>query len=129
MRTFFQALSLVFFTALFAFANYRLPEWLPADVYLRLDPLLGLSAVLAGKEVIRRALWSLIVLGTTLFIGRFFCAYICPMGATLDFLDLLSSRQKIRQGLKGEVRWRKVKFFLREDSRSKKSMVAPSGQT
>ena len=100
MRTYLQVLSLFFFTALFAFANYRLPEWLPADIYLRLDPLLGLSAVLAGKEVIRRALWSFIVLGTTLVIGRFFCAYVCPMGATLDFLDLLSSRKKNRQGFK-----------------------------
>jgi ferredoxin-type protein NapF len=112
MRTYLQALSLFFFTALFAFANYRLPEWLPADIYLRLDPLLGLSAVLAGKEVIRRALWSFIVLGATLVIGRFFCAYVCPMGATLDFLDLLSPRQKNRQGFKGEASWRKVKLFL-----------------
>jgi ferredoxin-type protein NapF len=112
MRTYLQALSLFFFTALFAFANYRLPEWLPADIYLRLDPLLGLSAVLAGKEVIRRALGSLIVLGTTLVIGRFFCAYVCPMGATLDFFDLLSSRKKNRQGFKGEASWRKVKLFL-----------------
>jgi polyferredoxin len=112
MRTFLQALSLFIFTIFFIFANYRLPEWLPADVYLRLDPLLGLSAVLAGKEVISRALWSLIVLGSTLVIGRFFCAYVCPLGATIDFLDLLSSRKKNRQGFKGEASWRKVKLFF-----------------
>jgi len=41
MRTFLQALSLVIFSILFIFANYRLPEWLPADVYLRLDPSWG----------------------------------------------------------------------------------------
>ncbi len=112
MRTFLQALSFLIFTTLFIFANYKLPEWLPADVYLRLDPLLGLSAVLAGKEVINRALWSLIVLGATLVIGRFFCAYVCPLGATIDFWDFLSFRQKNRQGLKSEASWRKLKLIL-----------------
>lgn len=51
MRTFIQALSLAIFSLLFFFfANYKLPDWLPADIYLRLDPLLGLSAVLAGPK-------------------------------------------------------------------------------
>ena len=112
MRTFLQALSLLIFSILFIFANYRLPDWLPADVYLRLDPLLGLSAVLAGKEVISRALWSLIILGSTLVVGRFFCAYVCPMGATIDFLEFTSFRKKNRQGFKNEAGWRKVKSFL-----------------
>jgi MauM/NapG family ferredoxin protein len=112
MRTFFQALSLSIFTVLFALANYRLPEWLLADIFLRLDPLLGWSAVLAGKEIIGRALWSLIVIGATLVIGRFFCAYLCPMGASLDFLDLLFFRKKTRLGLKSEAKLRKTKLFL-----------------
>ena len=128
MRTFLQALSLFIFTIFFILANYRLPEWLPADVYLRLDPLLGLSAVLAGRDVISRALWSLIVLGSTVVVGRFFCAYVCPLGATIDFLDLLSSRKKnftFRQRTSPFNPWR---IFWREDRRSKKSSVAPIGQ-
>ena len=74
MKTFFQALSLLLFTSLFLLATYTIPDWLPADLYLRLDPLLGLGAVLARKEMILRALWSLILLGATLLVGRFFCA-------------------------------------------------------
>jgi len=113
MKTFFQALSLFVFSLLFlVFANYRLPEWLPADIYLRLDPLLGLSAVLAGREFIGRALWSLILIGATLVIGRFFCAYVCPMGAAIDFLDPLFWRRKDRSGLKNNLNWRKVKYYF-----------------
>jgi len=112
MRTFFQALSLLIFTTLFIFADYKLPEWLPVDVYLRLDPLLGLSAVLAGKEIISRAIWSLMVIGATLVVGRFFCAYVCPMGAAIDFLIPLSVHKKTRPELKSEASWRKVKLFL-----------------
>ena len=113
MRKFIQALSLALFSLLFFFfANYKLPHWLPADIYLRLDPLLGLSAILSAREWIGRALWSLILVGATLAVGRFFCGYLCPMGVALDFLDPLLERKKNSPGLKKEVSWRKVKFFV-----------------
>jgi MauM/NapG family ferredoxin protein len=112
MRSLIQALSLLLFSTLFAFATYQLPDWLPADIYLRLDPLLGINAVFAAREVIGRALWSLILIGATLGIGRFFCAYVCPMGAWIDFLDFLFFREKKRPGLKSETNFRRVKYFL-----------------
>lgn len=112
MRTILQALSLLFFSTLFVFATYKLPNWLPADIYLRLDPLLGLNAVFAAREIIGRALWALVTIGATLVIGRFFCAYVCPMGASIDFLDFLLFREKKRTGLKAEARLRRVKYFL-----------------
>ena len=112
MRSFIQALSLFLFTAFFVFATYKLPNWLPADIYLRLDPLLGLNAVFAAREIISRALWALITIGATLFIGRFFCAYVCPMGASIDFLDFLFLRKKKRLGLKAEASFRKTKLYL-----------------
>jgi MauM/NapG family ferredoxin protein len=112
MRTLIQALSLLLFSIFFVFATYKLPNWLPADIYLRLDPLLGLNAVFAAREIIGRALWALITIGATLVIGRFFCAYVCPMGASIDFLDFLSSRKKKRLGLKAETSFRKAKLFL-----------------
>ncbi len=112
MRTFIQALSLFIFSALFISATYKLPDWLPADIYLRLDPLLGLSALLANGEIIARTLWFLGLVGATLLIGRFFCGYVCPMGATIDFLDILLFRKKDRPGLEREAGWRKVKYLL-----------------
>ncbi len=113
MRTFVQAVSLSLFSLLFfVFANYKLPEWLPADIYLRLDPLLGLSAILAGREFIGRALWSFLLIGATLVVGRFFCAYVCPMGAAIDFFDPLFWHKKVRSGLKKELAWRRVKFLF-----------------
>ena len=112
MRTIIQALSLLLFSIFFVLATYKLPNWLPADIYLRLDPLLGLNAVFAAREIISRALWALVTIGATLVIGRFFCAYVCPMGASIDFLDLLFFRKKKRQGLKAQASLRKVKYFL-----------------
>jgi MauM/NapG family ferredoxin protein len=112
MRTILQALSLLLFSLFLFFATYKLPDWFPADIYLRLDPLLGLNAVFAAREMIGRALWALVTIGATLLIGRFFCAYACPMGASIDFLDLLLFRKKKRESLKTESSLRKVKYFL-----------------
>jgi MauM/NapG family ferredoxin protein len=112
MRTFIQALSLLLFSVFFVFATYKLPNWLPADIYLRLDPLLGMNAVFAAREIIGRALWALVTIGATLVMGRFFCAYVCPMGASIDFLDFLFFWRKKRPGLKSDANLRKVKFLL-----------------
>jgi len=110
MKKSIQVLSLLLFSAFFFLATYQLPDWFPADLYLRLNPLLGLTAILASKEWIGRALWSLILVGATLIIGRFFCGYVCPMGGAIDFLDLLLFRKKRRPSLKNETRLRKIKY-------------------
>ena len=112
MKAFFQTLSLLLFTALFLLATYTIPDWLPADLYLRLDPLLGLGAVLARKEIILRVLGSLILIGATLLVGRFFCAYVCPMGASIDFLDRLFFRTKSRREIPQAKSLRKGKFLI-----------------
>jgi MauM/NapG family ferredoxin protein len=112
MRKFVQTISLLLFTAFFVLATYKLPDWLPADIYLRLDPLLGLNAVFAARELIGRALWALVTIGATLLIGRFFCAFVCPMGASIDFLDFLFLGKKKRLGVRAETSFRKVKFLL-----------------
>jgi polyferredoxin len=112
MRIFVQASSLLLFTALFYLATYKLPDWLPADVYLRLDPLLGLTALLAGKEIIGRTLWSLVIIGATLVIGRFFCGYVCPMGVAIDLGHYLFWRRLKISPWKNEAVFRKIKYFL-----------------
>ena len=112
MKKYIQALSLLLFSVLFFLANYKLADWFPADIYLRLDPLLGLNAVIASREMIGRALWSLLLVGATLVIGRFFCAFVCPMGASIDFLDHLLFRRKKRSALKADPGLRRVKYIL-----------------
>jgi polyferredoxin len=112
MRVVVQALSLLLFTVLFALANFRLPQWLPADIYLRLDPLLGLSAIVAGRVWVPRAAWGLVLLAATILFGRFFCSYVCPLGAILDFLDPPLFRRVKRRPLRSDARLRSVKYVV-----------------
>ena len=75
-------------------------------------PASGADGCFAAREVIGRALWSLIIIGATLVIGRFFCGYVCPMGVSIDFLDFLFFRKKKRPGLKNEAGLSKIKILL-----------------
>ena len=112
MRATVQGLSLALFTILFALANYRLPDWLPADIYLRLDPLLGLSAILADRAWVARALWGFVLLLATILAGRFFCSYVCPLGALLDFLDPVLFRRAKRRRLESDPTLRNLKYVV-----------------
>jgi len=54
-----------------------------------------LNAVSLAREIIGRVLWALVTIGATLAVGRFFCAYVCPMGAVgLTFWTFFSSERK-----------------------------------
>jgi MauM/NapG family ferredoxin protein len=112
MKKYLQTLSLLLFTTFFFLANYTLPDWFPADIYLRLNPLLGLNAIFASKEIIGRVLWSLLLVGATLIVGRFFCAFVCPMGACIDFVDRIVFQKMRRPNLKADSSLRKVKYVL-----------------
>ena len=84
------------FLLLLWLAAYPLPAWIEVDLFLRLDPLISLGSMAAARTFIPKVAWALVILGLALFLGRIFCGYICPLGATIDFSDWL--RKKKRTG-------------------------------
>jgi len=97
-------LLLIFATADLTGAGYdagnvtRVP-W-PVEAFLDIDPLALLLVFLSTWTVPSTLLWSLIVLGTAVFLGRFFCGWVCPMGtlnhACSAFRPTLSTAARIR---------------------------------
>jgi polyferredoxin/ferredoxin len=73
--------------ALFLFLIYNtvrgkvLP--IPANLFSRFDPLMGLVAMIGGKEFIANMIPALITIVVTLLIGRVWCGWICPLGTVL----------------------------------------------
>src|ERR1019366_5443334 len=59
--------------------------------------------------------WSLVVLIPTLFLGRFFCGWICPLGSVHHFFgSLKSERKRGKRMLESNryKRWQTTKYYL-----------------
>ncbi|MDD5225271.1 MAG: 4Fe-4S dicluster domain-containing protein [bacterium] len=117
-RTFFQTavqfLTLAAFVLLLFLTVYPISQGFPYDFYLRLDPLAALGAWLGSGGIPAGFILCLFVVGLTLAGGRLFCGYLCPLGAIVDFSDLL-----IRGGKKSHPeendrlrRGRNLKYYL-----------------
>jgi len=80
----------------------------PVNALFRLDPLVALSAMFAGKELIWLVWPALVTVILTLLLGRFFCGWVCPLGTMLDIVRRVFPKRHTPPN----PRWRVVKFFL-----------------
>jgi ferredoxin len=72
---------------------WQLRGW-PVNWFLQLDPLVGLGVLLATHTLYAGLLWGVVTIGLTLFLGRFFCGWVCPMGAVQQFVGFLGRRRQ-----------------------------------
>ncbi len=63
----------------------------------RLSAHLAVTHSLTARHIIDSFIPALLILGATVFIGRFFCGWVCPMGSTIDVTDKLFRRDKRNQ--------------------------------
>lgn len=91
----------ILFLVLLWSAAYPLPSWLEVDIFLRLDPLIALGAMATDRAFVPRLVWAIVILGAALIMGRFFCGYLCPLGATIDFGDWLTRNKRKKEGHAG----------------------------
>jgi polyferredoxin len=93
--------------------DIRLPY--PIRLFLESDPLIAISNILSTRALYRGLLWSLLIIVPTLFLGRFFCGWICPLGAMNHFFGNLKSEKKRGRQLLESNRykgWQRLKYYL-----------------
>ena len=115
----FQRIVQTLVFALFIFllwrAAYPLADNLPVDIFLRFDPLIAVGVMGAVRRFIPALTWALVLLALTFLLGRLFCGYICPMGATIDFTDRVirgGKKPGKNNGFEASGQWRPVKYLL-----------------
>lgn len=116
-----QIFFLLLFLGLLAFTSLRAIPGTTSDIHARgpvrlffeWDPLVAIANALASHALYRGLLWSLVILLPTLFLGRFFCGWICPMGTLQHFVGNMpseSKRGKQRIESNRYKRWQTTKY-------------------
>ncbi len=95
----------------FALSRAR-KEIIDIELFLALDPLVGISAAIASRAWV----WSLWFGGAMLLIGivlpRMFCGYLCPMGTLVDLFDWAVSNRVKRFRVRRIGWWRPLRYFV-----------------
>ena len=86
-----QAVFLLLFFFLFIRTDYAGSDELAyaVNILFRIDPFLAVCVMLAVKGFVSLMLPALAVIILTLLLGRFFCGWVCPMGALIDLFHPL----------------------------------------
>lgn len=87
----FFFLLLVFFLFVTDFDHLKGYE---VGLFLELNPLIALGAFLTSHTLYKGLALALILLIPTLFLGRFFCSWICPFGNLHQWLSHFFNRRR-----------------------------------
>ncbi|MFT5527773.1 MAG: NAD-dependent dihydropyrimidine dehydrogenase PreA subunit [Pirellulaceae bacterium] len=87
-------------------------EFLPAESFLVIDPLVSLSTALAARSWV----WSLGSAGAILIacvlVPRGFCGYLCPLGTLIDLFDWSIGKRVNMFRVPGDGWWVHIKYYL-----------------
>ncbi len=123
VRRLSQILFLMLFIGLLIFTSMRPVSGGTTEIHLRapvrlfflLDPLVAVTNALAGHALYRGLLLSLVILIPTLFLGRFFCGWMCPMGTLQHWVGSMPSNSKRGKGRiesNRYKRWQTAKYVV-----------------
>lgn len=104
-----QIVALLAFLLLFIFAAYQSPNQDWADLFYRLDPLVAITAMLAGRALIAGLSLAGVTVLLTLIFGRVWCGWLCPFGTVLEWLSPAGRREPASGP---PEQWRLIKHLL-----------------
>ena len=71
-------------------------QWL--NLFFYIDPLTGFATGISAWVLLSTLLLGLIVIAGTIFFGRFFCGWVCPLGTLNHAMSSFKSERKSRKG-------------------------------
>ncbi|MBF0613252.1 MAG: 4Fe-4S binding protein [Magnetococcales bacterium] len=94
----------VFFMGLFLWLIYVADvghvQGYRVQLFLEADPLTAIAAFFTSGTLYKGMAWALVILIPTLFFGRFFCSWMCPLGILNQWLGHLFHGRRPAESLK-----------------------------
>jgi len=89
VRRIYQLFFLGLFFVLLYVATYDRLGGYPVRLFLDSDPLVAVGTVLSTGTLYRALWYGIPILVLTIFLGRFYCGWICPLGTLQDLVSRL----------------------------------------
>ena len=87
-------------------------EFVPADLFLVIDPLVSISTAIASRQWVWSLAWAATILLVCVVIPRGFCGYVCPLGTLIDLFDWSVARRVQRFRVPDDGWWVHLKYYL-----------------
>lgn len=104
-----QVLTLLLFLYLLLGTRQEGTTFLAGDLFFRIDPLAGITTMVAGRNWVATLAWGGVTLLLTVVLGRVWCGWICPLGTILDWTP---ARRPRPNRLDIPAYWRQVKHLI-----------------
>jgi polyferredoxin len=88
-RLIYQIVFFSLFCFLLGVATEGLLESYPVKMFLDMSFLAGLTTIISQHNLTSGMILGVLIAAGTLFLGRFFCGWICPMGSCQHFATWL----------------------------------------
>ncbi len=92
--------------------DFALRDRIPVELFLWIDPLVGLSTALAARTWIAALAGAALILLIGVLIPRGFCGYLCPLGTLLDLFDWSVARRFKSLRVADDGWWVHLKYYL-----------------
>jgi len=87
-------------------------EFVRAEIFLALDPLVSISTALAAKTWVWSLAFAAVMLGLCVLVPRGFCGYLCPLGTLIDLFDWAIGKRWTPLRVPDNGWWVHVKYYL-----------------
>lgn len=99
IRRLYSVFFFLLFLYLLLITDFRNIKGYAVSLFLELNPLVAISSFLTSWTLYKGLVLSLIIIIPTLFFGRFFCSWVCPLGILNQWLSMLFNKRKISENL------------------------------
>jgi polyferredoxin len=80
----------------------------PVKVFLDADPLIFITTILSSREWYQTFYLAILVIVATVFLGRVFCGWICPLGTLNNMVGSIKKRRLTTS----TVNWYRFKYYV-----------------
>ena len=80
----------------------------PVKIFLDADPLIFITTILSSREWYQTFYLAILVIVATVFLGRVFCGWVCPLGTLNNMVGSIKKRRLSTS----TVNWYRFKYYV-----------------